>query len=121
MEKELLSRAPVGSRIAPLSITGRLKTVRNAGQPLDEIKPRKIRLRALKGSPGWIVFHSPGCSSCAEVAEAAASILKESPDAKFLFVEPDKKLLDQFDLSVLPHIIEVDKRGYITRKYLTLK
>lgn len=121
MEKELLSRAPVGSRIAPLRVTGRLKTVRNAEQPLEEIKPRKIRLRALKGSPGWIVFHSPGCSSCAEVAAAAASILKESPDAKFLFVEPDKKLLDQFDLSVLPHIIEVDKKGNITRKYLTLK
>lgn len=121
MEKDLLSRVPVGSRIPALKVMARVKDAKNAGAELEGIKLKKVRLRAAKGSPAYLIFHTPGCSSCAEVARAAEGMINSAPRTKFIFVEPTQDMLDVFDLSVLPHIIELDRKGYVTRKYLTLK
>ena len=116
MMKEMLARVPVGSRIPKLKVKGVL-----AGDDPDYEHPKSYRLRRLHGDPSYVVFHSPGCASCEAVLEAVPYVLKEEPGAKVLLVDPDlngRELLDIFDLSVLPHVIKLDKKGNVTGKYL---
>ncbi len=116
MMKEMLARVPVGSRIPKLKLRGVL-----AGSGSDYDHQKTYRLRRLHGDPSYLIFHSPGCSSCETALEAVPRILEDEPGAKVLLVDPDlndRELLDIFDLSVLPHVIKMDKKAYVTGKYL---
>lgn len=119
--KDLLSRVPIGSRIPAIKLKASVKSAAQKGLELADLPVKNVRLRALKGNPGYLVFYSKGCSSCKEAVAAADAILESDTGAKFLFIEPTMDLLDVFDLSVLPHIIELDKKGNVVRKYIQLK
>jgi peroxiredoxin len=105
MMGDLLSRTPVGSRIPKIS----------------SIKGwNKFRRRG-----GYLLFHTTGCPVCVLEVEAARisgyryfevdmDALSESDPASA------RKLLDTFDLSGLPLIIETGRRGVVKRKYVSL-
>lgn len=116
MMKEMLARVPYGSKIPKLKLKGVLA---KPGAAADDVKP--YRLRRLRGNPAYIVFHSPGCSSCEELLAAVPSLMDREPSAKILLVDPEqngRELLDIFDLSALPFVIKMDKKGTVTGKYL---
>ena len=116
MMKELLGRIPYGSRIPKLKLEGVL--VSGAGSKKE---PKHYSLRRLRGSPSYLIFHSPGCSSCDELLSLIPGKVINEPGAKFLLVDPDrneKELLDIFDLSALPFVLKMDKKGTVVGKYL---
>lgn len=119
--KDLLSRVPVGSRIPALRVRGALKTSAQKGAALETLPLRRYRLRSLRGEPAYIIFHTPGCGACRDMEAAADLMFDYEPGARFLFVEPTPELLDIFDLSVLPHVIQLDHSGIVRRKYLNLQ
>lgn len=100
----LLSKAPVGTRIPKTGIKGWNKMRRKGG---------------------LFFFSTTGCPVCAAEQEAAdslhlkylkvdmTSLEKESPQTA-------RQLLDFFDLSGLPHIIQTGRRGVIERRYVSL-
>lgn len=105
MMGDLLSRTPVGSRIPKIS----------------SIKGwNKFRRRG-----GYLLFHTTGCPVCALEVEAA-----RISGYRYFEVDMDalsesdpvsaRKLLDTFDLSGLPLIIETGRRGVVKRKYVSL-
>lgn len=104
MMKDLLSKSPVGSKIPRMGIKG---------------------WNAFRRKGGLIFFHSEGCSVCREQMALADSLglryfavnmdaLEESSPRKA------RKLLDTFDLSALPYIIETGEKGVVKRRYVTL-
>lgn len=116
MMKEMLSRVPYGSKIPKMKLRGVLA---KSGAGATDIK--SYNLRRLRGNPAYIVFHSPGCSSCEELLARVPALMENEPSAKVLLVDPEqngRELLDIFDLSVLPHAIKLDKKGRVTGKYL---
>lgn len=116
MMKEMLARVPVGSKIPKLKLRGVL-----AGNGADYHSPKSYNLRRLRGNPAYLVFHTPGCESCEALLEAVPAVKDNEPSAKILLVDPElngQELLDIFDLSVLPHVIKLDKKGIVTGKYL---
>lgn len=104
MMEGLLSRTPVGSTIPRTDIKGWNKTRRKGG---------------------YILFHSEGCPVCQKERAAAIeqglrcldvnvdTIGKEKPDTM-------EKLLETFDLSSLPLVVEIGRNGVVKRRYLTL-
>lgn len=117
MMKELLDRVPYGSRIPKMKVRG---TLEGHGQPAV----KSYNLRRLRGRPSYVVFYSPGCASCDAALAAVPDVLGAEPGSKVLLVDPDnnsEELLEAFDLSSLPFIIKLDKKGYVTGKYLTFE
>lgn len=116
---ELLSRIPVGSRIPKLKVNGVPGAL-----SMDMNDTRKFNLRRLHGSPAYVIFMSPGCSTCDGLVSSVPDILSSEPGAKILLVDPERnspELLDIFDLSVLPHVISLDKKGRVTGKYISFE
>ena len=104
MMDELFSRTPVGTKLPKEKISG---------------------WNRLRRKGGYILFHTEGCKLCeAEIAAA------DSMKARHLDVNMDelqssspetaKILMDTFDLSVLPYVIQVGRGGVIRRKYVSL-
>ena len=117
IQKDLLSRARPGSRMPAIKVRGSLNGGRERSYRLDRIgrKPGKVA----------IIFHTEGCKECQAQLEAAKEL-----NVNILAVNMDKiekksprtfsKLMDSFDLSVLPYLIECDGDGVITRRYFSL-
>lgn len=105
MMGDLLSRTPVGSKLPVFKHIQGWKKLRSKGC--------------------YIVFHSQGCPVCREELAAADSLgfrtLDVDVDA-IMASDPElgRSLLDTFDLSSLPFIIEVGKRGVVRRRYVSL-
>lgn len=101
----LLSRTPVGSRI-----------------PKEPIKGwNRLRRRG-----GYILFHTEGCSVCETEMSVADSLRLNyiSVDVDNLMdSEPElaRTLFDTFDLSSLPYVIEISRRGIVKRKYVSIQ
>jgi hypothetical protein len=120
----MLSLAPVGSGIPDLKVHGTL--LRAGKTPLPVYK--KLR-RILRKKTNYVIFHTAGCSVC-DAELAAAEKLSADRDVNILLVGMDEimasypgegdKLLESFDLSVLPFILETDRKGRVVRKYLNL-
>lgn len=122
--KELDALSPVGSRLPALKVPGKLVTAKGA---------RDVRrsLRRVGGRPSYILFYTQGCDLCRAEKEAVAPLLQAEPKARVLEVDFDRlalaepelagRLLQIFDLSALPFIIQTDRKGRILRKYLTLQ
>ncbi len=78
----------------------------------------------LRRKGGFIVFHTEGCPVCKAELLAADSlglrILDVNVD-EIMVSNPDlaKTLLDAFDLSSMPFILEVDRHGIIRRRYIS--
>ena len=100
----LLSKSPVGSRIPKMPVKG-WNRIRRKG--------------------GYLFFHVENCPVCKEQMAIADSLGLE-----YLSVDMDKigerspstalKLLDAFDLSSLPYVLETGRKGIVKRRYLNL-
>ena len=119
MMKDLLSRTPVGSRLPSAK-----ELVREAGSGVASSAFDAKAWDRLRRKGGYIVFHTEGCPVCASELAAADSL-----GLRTLEVNVDeiltsdqglgKVFLDTFDLSSMPLIIEVSRRGVISRRYVS--
>lgn len=124
---DLLSRAAVGTKIPSVEVPGELITSK---------KTKKVTLSPakLKKQRNIIIFYLPSCANCKEEIKAARALLSDnSYDAKHTAVflinvdeiyasDPDlaQRLLDSYDLSVLPNIYITDKSGTVMNRYVSL-
>ena len=125
---ELTSRTPVGSQVPDLQVQGVLR--RKPCLFASGTRSGAFSLRKLKGNPGYLVFYTGNCTSCRETLEAVDALVAREPKARVLLVDMDalladnpsmgEALLDSFDLSALPMIIQVDKNAVVQHKYLSL-
>ena len=126
---DLLSKSMQGSRIADIKVPGELLTAAKSAK-------KTMNLRKLKGESNIIIFHTNGCNICAAEIAAARNIIsqldrKQKNKIKVFLVNVDdimasdpalaSKLFDSFDLSSLPFIISIDKKGIIDSRYVTLR
>ena len=122
MMKELLERTPVGSAVPDLKVHGEFLR-----------KPCLFRKAAKKGvfplrKADYLVFYTSGCGRCDEtlaaartIADAKSRVLLVNMDT-LLETHPDEArlLLDTFDLSGLPYVIQLGPAGVVQHKYLEL-
>ena len=123
---ELASRTPAGTPVPDLNVHGVLRQ-----------KPCLFRegtvegvysLPKLKGNPGYVVFYTGGCSSCQETLAAVDALVAADYRAKVLLVDMDSlltdypdealTLLNTFDLSAMPYVIQLDKKGVVQHRYV---
>lgn len=122
------SRSPVGSLVPDVEVPGTLRRkgclfVRGSRQGV-------FSLRKLKGNPSYVVFYSPGCSTCKETLAGVDSLVGKNRKVRVLLVDMDAlfsddevlaaRLLDTFDLSALPFVLELAPDGTVLRRYVQL-
>ena len=127
MLTELSGRTPPGSPVPDLKVRGVLR--RKPCLFARGSRPGIFSLQRLKGDPAYLVFYSPACSACKEMLEALDKVVNENRRARVLLVDMDalltdypeegSLLLDTFDLSALPQIIELDRNGVVKQRYLS--
>ena len=120
MMKELLERTPVGSLVPDLKVHGTLLR-----------KPCLFRRGAKEGvfslrKADYLVFYTKGCGRCEETLAAARTLADNK--AKVLLVNMDtlfekypdeaRLMLDTFDLSGLPYVVQLAPGGVVQHKYL---
>ncbi len=118
MMKDLLSRTPVGSKLPKSKEL--MPGIDNTSSLRDWIRDWDRMCR--KG--GYIVFHTEGCPVCKAELAAADSLGLRTLDVnvdEIMTSNPDlaKILLDTFDLSSMPFILEVGRHGVIRRRYVS--
>ena len=119
--KDLLSKSPAGKKLPAAEVTGVMKT---GGRE----KQKTVRLDKLRETT--VIFHSEGCSFCEAELSAADSLARADRKKKFFLIDIDSildtdqdaafRLFDLFDLTMTPYITAVDKKGIVTRKYMSL-
>ena len=124
----LAQRTPVGTQIPDLTVPGTLR--RKGCLFARPVKEGTFRLRKLKGNPTYLVFYTGGCEACRELLDKVDALVQEKRKTKVLLVDmdalyesqPDKatELLDSFDLSVMPFVLQMDRKGIILHKYVQL-
>ena len=122
MMKELLERTPVGSTVPDLKVHGTLLR-----------KPCLFRKAAKEGvfplrKADYLVFYTSGCGRCDETLAAARTLADNK--AKVLLINLDtltdnqpeeaQILLDSFDLSGLPYVMQLGPGGVVQHRYLEL-
>ena len=122
------SRSPVGSLVPDVQVPGTLR--RKGCLFVRGTREGIFSLRKLKGNPAYVVFYSPGCSSCKETLAAVDSLVKKDRKVRVLLVDMDAlfsddqekatQLLDTFDLSALPFVLELAPDGTVQRRYVQL-
>ena len=122
MMKELLERTPVGSVIPDLQVHGTLLR-----KPCLFRKGSKDGVFSLRKAD-YLVFYTKGCGRCEETLAAARALADNK--AKVLLVNMDnlfeqypdesRQLLDAFDLSGLPYVMQLGPGGVVQHKYLEL-
>ena len=125
---DLASRTPVGSEVPALSVHGVLRQ-----KPCllrKGAKEGSFVLNALKGRPAYVVFYTGGCSSCQETLAAVDELVARDSRVKVLLVDMDalltdypveaQQMLDSFDLSAMPFVIQLDRKGVVQHRYVTL-
>ena len=120
--KDLLERTPVGSTVPDLKVHGELLR-----------KPCLFRKASKKGvfslrKADYLVFYTEGCGRCEETLEAARALSRRK--SKVLLINVDtlyeehpeeaRLLLDTFDLSGLPYVMQLDSGGVVRHRYLEL-
>ena len=124
----LASRTPAGSLVPDLTVPGTLR--RKPGLFRKGVKEGEFKLRKLKGNPSYLIFYTGGCSACQELLAAVDDIVAKDRKAKVLLVDMDalfndqpakaNELLDSFDLSVLPFVLQLDRKGVVQHRYVQL-
>ena len=122
MMQELLARTPVGSTVPDLQVHGTLLR-----------KPCLFRKGSNDGvfslrKADYLVFYTKGCGRCEETLAAAraladnkAQVLLVNMDTLFeLYPDESRQLLDAFDLSGLPYVMQLGPDGVVQHKYLEL-
>ena len=122
MMQELLARTPVGSTVPDLQVHGTLLR-----KPCLFRKGSKDGVFSLRKAD-YLVFYTKGCGRCEETLAAARALADNK--AKVLLVNMDnlfeqypdesRQLLDTFDLSGLPYVLQLGPGGVVQHKYLEL-
>jgi len=123
MLKDQHSKAAVGSRVVPLKVKGEYLSGTSK-------KTKTWRLDRLPKKHSFIIFHTESCNDCKNEIKAAKNLILSDPESRILTVsvreaestmqeEDFAAMLDAFDLSSLPYIIELDKNGKIVGRYLS--
>ncbi len=120
MMKDLLSRTPVGFALPKAKTLARMA---DSAVTSSSAFPAKDWNRVLRKG-GHIVFHTEGCPVCKSELSAADSLGLRTVDVnidEIMASNPPlaKVLLDSFDLSSMPLIIEVSRHGTVRRRYLS--
>ena len=125
---DLDSRPPVGSRVPDLKVPGVLR--RKPCLFAKDGKEGVFALRKLHGKPAYVVFYTGGCNACKETLDDVAALIVSKPKVRVLLVDMDdlmssnpdlaETLLETFDLTAMPFILELDKKGNITHRYVDL-
>lgn len=124
---DLLSRAAIGTAMPSVKVPGEYITSNKAKMAI-------LSLDKLKKRRNIIIFYLPSCANCKEEIKAAKALLSDkSSDAKQISVflinmdeiyssdsEQAQKLLDTYDLSILPNIYVTDKSGKVLDRYISL-
>ena len=118
MMKDLLSRTPVGSKLPDA------KELMSGVVNVSSLRGWTKNWNRLRRKGGYIVFHTEGCPVCKAELAAADSLGMRTLDVnvdEVMASNPDlaKKLLDTFDLSSMPFILEVGRHGVIRRRYVS--
>ena len=100
----LLSRTPVGSRIPRMPVKG---------------------WNRFRRKGGYLFFHAEGCSICESEMAMADSLGIDYFSVNMDALEEDSpkkasRLLNTFDLSGLPFVMEIGKGGIVKRRYTSL-
>lgn len=141
MMSDLLSRTPVGSKL-PKAKDLILGISSAESQPYALAQPDCSQEQAdtnsyflcewtkewnrLRRKGGYIVFHTEGCPVCKAELSAADSIGLRTLDVnvdEMMVSAPNlaRTLLDTFDLSSMPFILEVGRHGIIRRRYVSFR
>ena len=123
MYDDLLSRSTPGKLVPDMKLPGiRLSKGKE--------KEGTFSLRKLRGAENYIMFVTDGCSVCAAEKEAARKLALENRKTRVLMVNVDdvlvknpalaSRMFDSFDLSTLPFILQTDKKGEISNRYLSI-
>lgn len=126
MMKDLLEKTPVGEPVPDIAVPGVLRRrpcLFRKGSKTGVFKLRKL-------GKSYVVFYSEGCGSCKETLEAVDLLIAGDRKAKVLLVNVDsimeedpelgQMLLEDFDLSALPLLLKLGKKGIVERKYVDL-
>ena len=121
--KDLLSKSRPGTQIADLKVPGVKVTAKGE-------KGYKGSLRKLGADRNIIIFYTEGCHICEAEKLAARELTASDKKVAVLMVNVDEimrnnpslasKIFDAFDLSALPFIFEMNSKGLIQRRYMTL-
>lgn len=125
---DLASRTPAGTMVPDITVHGVLRQkpclFRKGTREGDFALPK------LKGRPGYVVFYTGGCASCRETLAAVDALVAAKGSVKVLLVDMDalltdypdqaRVLLDTFDLSAMPFVIELDRKGVVQHRYVQL-
>lgn len=124
---DMAARTPAGSKIPSIRVPGRL--YKKPSFLCKGVRDGNFRLDRLCGGKNYVVFYSAGCGSCGELiaripeiaAERGTRVLLLDMDA-ILSNSPElgELLLDSFDLSSLPFVIQTDRKGIIQHRYVEL-
>ena len=122
MYEDLLSNNRVNTEVADIKLPGVLISK-------GKEKYGKYNLRKLRGNGNYIMFVTEGCHVCAAEKEAVRVLAASERKVKVFIVNVDdvlssdpslaSRMFDSFDLSSLPFIVQTDRKGVVTRRYIT--
>ena len=122
MMKDLLSRTPVGSDLPKAKDFTSIPL--RSDSNISSLRDWTKKWNRLRRKGGFIVFHTEGCPVCKAELSAADSLGLRTLDVnvdEIMVTNPAlaKSLLDTFDLSSMPLILQVSRNGIILRRYLS--
>ncbi|MCQ2184090.1 MAG: thioredoxin family protein [Bacteroidales bacterium] len=107
--------SPVGSALPDIEVTGKMLR-RRFGKVRE--KTLKMSLSDLRNSV--LFFYDEDCSSCREHIAHIPEYLSRNRGTKIFMVEAGPEFVTHFDLSVLPLLLRIDRRGLVGEKYLSI-
>ncbi len=122
--KYMTSLCPVGEKLPALEVPATVMTAKKS-------KAGTVRLD--KQRRAAVIFFSEGCGLCkAEIEAAGAAMASGSGQFKrVILIDMDEiwssphglsdELMQHFDLSALPLVLSLDRRGRVSDKYLSLQ
>ena len=131
--KSLASILPIGKPVPEMRFKGDLMTVSEDG---GDLRTRRWPLQKMK-RPVYVVMYTDDCSNCREVLSVIRDFMagarpgEEGVDKmNFLLVNVGKieqkhprrfqKIIENFDLSFMPFIFQLDEKGVVVDKYIYL-
>lgn len=118
--QELYERCSVGETLPISDIYGELRTGKGV------LHSGITSVKQLRGRNSYVLFYSKACRNCQEQLSKAEIILSSDRRAKILFVDMDtvlkdhqeigKVYLDSFDLTILPMIVRIDRKGRVVSR-----
>lgn len=121
MYRDLLSKSTPGKTVPDMKLPGVLLSK-------GKEKEGMFRLRRLGGKVNYIMFVTDGCHVCAAEKAEARMMAAEDRKVRILMVNVDdvlssdpalvSRMFGSFDLSVLPFIMQTDRKGRIVRRYM---